>query len=258
MTPTWIIKLGNYLTYKILKKRILLSNTYQITGTARRINQLLDFTVGENYLEIGTNYGFTFEGVKAHNKLGVDPEKKYFLNKSGRHVKDTSDNFFKFNKTKFDLIFIDGLHEYKQVVRDIINSLNTLNDIGILLIDDVYPHDFNVAAKPWEALSTQEKNGVSKGEFSWQGDVYKAIFLVSNELSSVLNFYTITDDKHIQTVIWKKNQETKFEVPSQDILDRYDNSKLIDQLKSGIPLIWNSRRFPDLLISLGKTTSKNE
>ena len=78
MTTTWMIKLGNFLTYKILKKRILLTNLYQITGAAQRINQLLDFTAGENYLEIGTNLGFTFEGVKAHNKLGVDPEKNIF------------------------------------------------------------------------------------------------------------------------------------------------------------------------------------
>lgn len=252
------MKFGNFLTYKILKRRILLTNFYQTTGTAQRINQLLDFTAGENYLEIGTNLGFTFEGVKANNKLGVDPEKKYFLNRSGRHVKDTSDNFFKRNTSKFDLIFIDGLHEYKQVIRDIYNSLNILNDRGILLIDDVYPHDFNIAARPWEELSTQEKNGVSKGEFSWQGDVYKAIFLVSNEHTRVLNFYTITDDKHIQTVIWKKNQEAKFELPSENILDRYDDSELIDQLKSGIPSIWNSCRFSDLLIFLRKTTGRYE
>jgi len=180
------------------------------------------------------------------------------LNKSGNHVKDTSDNFFKHNSSKFDLIFIDGLHEYKQVIRDIIHSLNTLNHKGMILIDDVYPLDFDIAAKPWGALSTQEKNGVSKGEFSWQGDVYKAIFLMSNEFNRALNFYTLTNDGHIQTVISRKNQEAKFELPSKNILDRYDDSKLIDQLKNGIPLIWNCCSFPDLLITLGKTTGNHK
>lgn len=258
MINIWIIKLGNFLTYKILKKRILLSNVTLMTGTAKRINQLLDFTLGKNYLEIGTNYGFTFESVNAQNKLGVDPQKKYFLNKSGHHIKATSDDFFKHNKNKFDLIFIDGLHEYKQVIRDIINSLNALNNMGIILIDDVYPLDLNIASKPWGALSTQEKKAISKGQFSWQGDVYKAIFLISSELSSVLNYHTITDDGHIQTVIWKKNQEAEFEIPLQDILERYNNPKLVDQLKIGIPLVWNCCRFSDLLVTLGKNSNINK
>ena len=245
-----IIKLRNSVIYRIFKKRILLSNAHQITGTAQRINQLLEFTAGQNYLEIGTNYGYTFEGIKAKNTLGVDPKKKYFVHNSDRHIKDTSDNFFKYNTSKFDLIFIDGLHEYRQVVRDLINSLNTLNKKGIILIDDIYPADFGMAAKSWAELSTHEKNGVSKGEFSWQGDVYKAIFLLSSELKSLINFCAITDNGHFQMVVWKKDYKTNFSMPSQNILELYDNSELIDQLKNGIPQSWNYCSLANVLVKL--------
>ena len=53
-------------------------------------------------------------------KIEVDP------NSGGTH-KMTSDDFFRDNKEKFDLIFIDGLHETNQVDRDIENSLKFIN-----------------------------------------------------------------------------------------------------------------------------------
>ena len=37
----------------------------------------------------------------------------------GGNMKITSDDFFKQNKNKYDCVFIDGLHIYDQVKRDI-------------------------------------------------------------------------------------------------------------------------------------------
>ena len=42
----------------------------------------------------------------------------------------TSDDFFLSNKDKFDVIFIDGLHIYEQVRKDVVNSINAINDGG--------------------------------------------------------------------------------------------------------------------------------
>ncbi len=47
-----------------------------------------------------------------------------------------SDEFFKHNKDKFDLIYIDGNHLYEFVMRDISNSLNFLNTEGLIILDD--------------------------------------------------------------------------------------------------------------------------
>jgi predicted O-methyltransferase YrrM len=51
--------------------------------------------------------------------------------------KMSSDFFFKNNKNlRFDLIYIDGSHYYKQVYRDAINSLKILKPGGIIIFDD--------------------------------------------------------------------------------------------------------------------------
>lgn len=44
----------------------------------------------------------------------------------------TSDKFFK----KFNVIFIDGLHNYKQYQKDCLNSIRSLEDEGIIIVHD--------------------------------------------------------------------------------------------------------------------------
>ena len=72
-----------------------------------------------DYLEIGCDQDQLFSKIKIQNKVGVDPS-------SGGNVRKTSDEFFKENKNKFDIVFIDGLHTYDQVKKDILNSINCL------------------------------------------------------------------------------------------------------------------------------------
>ena len=50
----------------------------------------------------------------------------------------TSDNFFKKNKTKFDLIYIDASHTYENVLRDGKNAINVLNHNGLIIFDDLF------------------------------------------------------------------------------------------------------------------------
>ena len=86
-----------------------------------------------NYLEIGCDDNKLFSKIKIQRKIGVDPF-------SGGTIRDTSDNFFLNNNEYFDLIFIDGLHEYKQVIRDINNQSNNESGSSIADIDpNIFP-----------------------------------------------------------------------------------------------------------------------
>ena len=90
------------------------------------IQDIIDFKKYNSYLEIGCDRNQSFSNIKIEKKVGVDPVE------GGTH-KMTSDEFFNINKDMFDIIFIDGLHEYYQVIKDIENSLNFLNDNGVIL-----------------------------------------------------------------------------------------------------------------------------
>ena len=53
-----------------------------------------------------------------------------------KKFKKTSDDFFKKNNTKYDVIYIDGHHLGSQVYKDIKNSWSCLSNYGYLICDD--------------------------------------------------------------------------------------------------------------------------
>lgn len=59
--------------------------------------------------------------------------------KNIKHIRKTSDEAFKTLKTKFDVIYIDGLHTYEQVVKDITNYKKLLKPSGFMS-----GHDYSV------------------------------------------------------------------------------------------------------------------
>lgn len=127
------------------------------------------------YLEIGVHDNDLFNSIplKTDDKYGVDPV-------SGGNYRMKSDEFFnQFNDLKFDVCFIDGLHHYDQCKRDIINSINSLNKNGIILIHDLLPRS-----------ELEEKTPRMQG--TWTGDIWK----VAVELSSSKNcsFKIINND----------------------------------------------------------------
>jgi hypothetical protein len=85
----------------------------------------------------------------------------------------TSDEFFeKHIAQKYDIIFIDGLHIFEQVYKDILNSLNNLNDSGTIVVHDCNPV-FEI---------TQRRVRASD---AWHGDVWKAILKLKTEKKDI-------------------------------------------------------------------------
>lgn len=120
-----------------------------------------------NILEIGTyNGNFSNFISKLYDEsyittIDLDESDNQFINTYGREKKEKLDEFLKlrnknlnrkninfiklnslnlkkyFKEKKFDLIWVDGDHLNPQVTIDIINSLDLLNNDGIICTDDV-------------------------------------------------------------------------------------------------------------------------
>ena len=170
------------------------------------IRYLINKNDYKNYLEIGCDQNQLFSKIEIENKTGIDPE-------SGGNIKTTSDDFFLSNTGKFDIIFIDGLHIYEQVKKDILNSINCLNDGGIVLVHDCMP----------DSLA---KQAVPRFKMKWNGDVWKAI--VDLRQNKDLDIYTCEMDEGIGIIKKNKNSEIlKLDKPINKLKfkDYYNNYK---------------------------------
>jgi hypothetical protein len=138
----------------------------------------------KKYLEIGCDKDQIFSNILIDFKIGVDPVQ-------GGNVRKTSDDFFKNNLDKFDIIFIDGLHEYEQVNKDINNSLKALNNEGIILLHDCMPKSYFHQAVP-------------RSRMSWNGDVWKNI--VEARANPEIDTYTCFADEGIGIIFNRLNR----------------------------------------------------
>ncbi len=147
------------------------------------INYLIKKNNYINYLEIGCHEDVLFSKVNIKNKVGVDPV-------SGGNIRKTSDEFFNTNDDYFDIIFIDGLHVYEQVKRDILNSVKFLKKDGIILVHDCMP----------DSLS---KQAVPRYKILWNGNVWKAIVDLRQHIE--LDIHTCEMDHGIGIIKKNKN-----------------------------------------------------
>tara|TARA_Y100000287_G_C14171174_1_gene329904 strand:+ start:285 stop:968 length:684 start_codon:yes stop_codon:yes gene_type:complete len=148
----------NRMYHFIFKERFFKKLNIQFPANIYRwdlIQLIIDKYNFKTYLEIGCDKDQSFSKIIIDNKIGVDPI-------SGGTIRSTSDEFFKTNDKKFDIIFIDGLHYYKQVLKDIKNSLSILNDNGFILVHDCLPNSLAQQAIP-------------RYRGYWNGDVWKSI-----------------------------------------------------------------------------------
>ena len=150
-----------------------------------------------NYLEIGSFEGRstifvaeslikanlyivdTFKGSDEHNKIDFNLVYKNFKDNTKYFSKRltisrmSSKKFFKINKNKFNLIYIDGSHFSDDVKNDFNNSLKIANKDCIIILDDLL----------WNFYKKKENNPIS-GIFpilSKNKDILKIIH-INNQL----------------------------------------------------------------------------
>ena len=172
------------------------------------IQKIINQNNFKNYLEIGCDQDENFSKIRVENKVGVDPLR-------GGTIRSTSDEFFKSNNDKFDIIFLDGLHTYNQTIKDINNSLEHLNSNGIIIIHDCLPK------KIWNQI-------VPRIYGHWNGDVWKAI--VHSRTYQNADTYTCIADHGLGLIFKRKNKnllEIKIkEFKKLKFSDYYKNHKI--------------------------------
>ena len=177
------------------------------------IKRILEIKKYRSYLEIGTFKDDLFKNIDCKIKIGVDPV-------SGGNIRKTSDDFFAENNQKFDFIFIDGLHHYNQVKKDILNSLHVLNVNGIILLHDCMPRDYFYQAVP-------------RSQLNWNGDTWKAFL----EMRTNKNFdsYCCNADEGIGVILNRKNRN-KLELKNKNF-KRFSFNEYAENYKKYLNLI---------------------
>lgn len=167
-----------------------------------------------DYLEIGVNRGVTFNALKAKTKVAVDPKFLFDYEEVAREVpgtsfhETTSDDYFARiagSDTKFDVIYLDGLHTSEQTIRDLINAISFLKPNGVIVIDDVFPSSYSASLH--ERADTRvllKASGDTSG--AWMGDVYRLVFFVESFCQQFS--YCTVNNNHGQLVMWREPRDT--------------------------------------------------
>jgi len=163
------------------------------------------------YLEIGVFKGVGFLPIECGSKIAVDPKFKidfifllkriirYPGNIRNRYFQISSEQFFAnkadklFEKNSLDITLVDGLHTFRQSLQDILNSLNYLNDDGVILVHDCFP-PHKAASTPAKSIEEARLMNIPGWDDLWCGDVWKSIVYLKKKYSKSLNIVTINDD----------------------------------------------------------------
>lgn len=167
------------------------------------INLAIEKVQAKSYLEIGCDEDFIFSKINTPIKVGVDWKK-------GGTVRMSSDEFFKTNTQKFDVIFIDGNHDYEFVKRDVYNSLNCLNKNGIIIMHDMLPQF---------EISTQDR---------YMGTVWRSSFDLIAEPNLIFKIVKI--DCGCGVILPGKQKIKQFELKGDDLNTWNDYTKHFDKL----------------------------
>lgn len=183
-------------------------------ASARRLNTIAQRLRCQSYLEIGVCTGTTFLAVEVEQRTGVDPEFSFdtTLHHDGERIQllsKTSDQFFAEldPETKYDLIFLDGLHTYDQTYRDLNNALLHSHPGTVILIDDTWPCDVFSTQRDMGSAHTLRRRLTGSNDLRWHGDTYKIMPLIAL-CHPAHHYVTIVDRGNPQTLMWRPKPQT--------------------------------------------------
>lgn len=185
------------------------------------IQSFVDCFERPNYLEVGVEDGFTFHAVQAARKVAVDPVFRFeapspAVTEIREYHQILSDDYFGARKSggrKFDVIFLDGLHTFEQILRDVLNAIECLADNGVIVIDDVWPTSY-AASLPDTSDMLRVREASPDGSVAWMGDVYRVVQFIDTFLQQFR--FACTDTDPWQMVMWRKPRSA---VPQRQVRD---------------------------------------
>lgn len=186
----------------------------------------------KSYLEIGVRKADdNFNKILIPHKIGVDPGYEGFFEAT---YCMTSDEYFKYNTDTFDIVFIDGLHEKEQVLKDIKNSLNILNENGVIVCHDMNPkikeHQLS-ATDPIRLNYSEKQKHIGNEEYGlWTGDCWKS-FVYLRSIRNDLEMFVVDTDFGVGII--KKGEQETISIPSDLTYEYLENHRnLLLNLKS--------------------------
>jgi hypothetical protein len=206
--------------------------------SVRRINTLVkSLPAASTYLEIGVQHGSTLESIKIPFKWGVEPHPLFRLDSlpAGMRIfHGNSDDFFQTlnGNVAFDVVFLDGLHDWRQTYRDLVNTLNHSHSKTVILIDDVVPND-QYSALPIEREALEARLAAGLPGLEWHGDVYKVILAI-RDLHPNLDFRVIENGAdNPQAIIWQKDVGHPHAETKESVLQEYSHIAYHDVFVGG-------------------------
>ena len=175
------------------------------------IQPVLDLFGQARYLEIGVSHGITFQAARAAEKVAVDLQYSFDYKAAAaaadsryvRYHEVASDDYFariKAPTTKFDVVYIDGLHTFDQTLRDLLNAVACLEDGGVIIIDDILPTSYAASLRDFAQRDAYLAQ-MGEREDAWMGDVYRLVFFVRDYLPAFE--YATVAESHGVLVMWK-------------------------------------------------------
>lgn len=179
------------------------------------LNSALRGRASSTYLEIGVRWGESLRAVHAERKIGIDPVRHpavaYPLPGEEFH-ECPSDVFFRdvapsvLEVGSVHAALIDGLHEYGQALRDLLNLEPYMAKGGLVVLDDCNPRS--------EEMAVDTPTGGA-----WNGDVWRVMMLVRRECPD-LGSLTLDRDQGVG-LIWGFKDRSEPRRLDSDVLDRY-------------------------------------
>jgi hypothetical protein len=177
------------------------------------VNEALLGRPAATYLEIGVRDGESFRLARAGRKIGIDPDRRpalATLRPGEEFFEMTSDRFFDevapevLAGVPVDVALIDGLHEFRHALRDLLGVERYLRADGVVVLDDCNPRSARAAAETGDGGA-------------WNGDVWKVAAYVRRERPD-LSFVTVDADQGVGIVTGFGQPA---DLPSPETVERY-------------------------------------